>query len=141
MSIKAFLKQNVAPIANLKVAVSQRFRDENGDPMEWELRAISEDENTRLKEDCTTRKRVKGGRLITNFNAHLYSRKLCTASIVFPSLADAELQASYAVTDSEELLGAMLLPGEFAELSKAAQEINGFDLEDFEEAKEEAKNS
>lgn len=140
MSIKAFLRQNAIPVQNKKLVVSPRFLDEDGKPMEWELCPLSEDENAKIKDSCTARTIFKG-RQSASFDGNRYTRLLCVKSIVFPELADAELQKSYCVTDSEDLLGAMLLPGEFTALMQFVHEVNGFDAENFEEAKEEAKNS
>lgn len=140
MSMKAFLRQNAIPVVNKKLVVSSRFQDEKGQPVEWELRPISEDENTKIKDDCTSRMVFKG-RQTVDFNSNGYLRQLCAKSVVFPDLADAELQKSYGVMGEEELLGAMLLPGEFTTLMQFVQEVNGFDADRFEEAKAEVKNS
>lgn len=140
MSIKAFLRQNAIPAINKKLVVSQRFADEEGNPMEWDIRPISEDENTKIKADCTHRTAFKG-RQTADFDGSRYTRRLCSKSVAFPELTDAELQKSYGVTSEEDLLGAMLLPGEFTILMQFVHEINGFDAESFQEAKAEAKNS
>ncbi len=140
MSIKAFLRQNAIPAVNKKIVVSPRFIGEDKKPLEWEIRPLSEDENTRIKDSCTVRSVFKG-RQTTDFNGNRYTRLLCARSVAFPDLTDDELQKSYGVIGEEELLGAMLLPGEFADLMAFVHEINGFDAEGFQEAKQEAKNS
>lgn len=140
MSFSAFLRQNAAAPENKKVIVSDRFRDDFGNPVPFELRAVSEKEDSDIKAACTIKSIFKG-RQTTSFNNQKYLNKLIAASVVFPDLKDAELQASYGVTSDDELLQAMLISGEHANLLQAVNEINGFDAEAFEEAKEEIKNS
>ena len=46
----AFMAQNVARIENKKIVVSNRFKDpETGKPMEWEIRALTNEENDDLQ--------------------------------------------------------------------------------------------
>ena len=53
---------------------------------------------------------------------------------------NADLQKSWGVVGEEELLAAMLLPGEMTELQNRVQEINGFDLETAEQEMDEIGN-
>lgn len=139
MSLSAFLKQNSVTPENKKVVVSKRFV-EKGKPVEWEIRAVSEDANSKIRNSCTKTTTFKG-RPTSDFNRNLYLQKLCAAAVVFPDLKDAELQKSYGVVGEAELLAEMLLPGEFGYLLEIVQEMNGYDADRFEEYKEEAKNS
>lgn len=137
MGLKAFLRENAKQPENLKVLISDRFIGEDGTPEQWEIRALSEKENNRLKDSCTT-KAVKRGVQTKDFNSNLYVQRLNAACVVYPDLMDAQLQESYGVVGSEKLLVEMLLPGEYAALSEVVSQINHFDLE---EAQEEIKNS
>lgn len=78
---------------------------------------------------------------IPELDTSLYTLRMTAASVVYPDLKDAGLQASYGAVGEEELLKAMLLPGEIANLYLKVQEVNGFDRDLTEEAKEEVKNS
>lgn len=140
MSFKAFLKQAAVLPENKKIVISERFTGENGKPALWEVRAISEKENAVIKAGCTSKSSFKG-RETTKFNGPLYSSKLCAASVVEPDLKSAELQASYGVLGEEDLLAAMLLPGEYSALSELVQELNGYDVEALLRGEEEVKNS
>ena len=40
-NLSAFLRQNAIQVANQKVVASKRFVDENGNPIEWEVRGIT----------------------------------------------------------------------------------------------------
>lgn len=141
MGLKSFLRQSALPVENKKVVVSKRFVGEDGAPEQWELRAVRESENARIKDECTKKVISKGGRMTANFDSSLYNLKLCTASVAYPDLKDAELQASYGVVGEEALLVAMLISGEYSNLMTAVTEICGFDSEQMEEQKDEVKNS
>ena len=81
----------------------------------------------------------KKGQFVAEVDADLYMGKLAAKCTVFPDLNDKDLQDSYGVMGAEELLDAMLLPGEKDALGAKAQEINGYDAEADEQV-EEAKN-
>lgn len=140
MSFQAFLKQNAIVPQNTKVIISERFHGADGTPEPWELRALSEKEHAAIKDACTSKRMFKG-RMTTSFHSGQYICRLCAASVVAPDLKNAELQKSYGVVGEDELLTAMLLPGEMATLQEYVQEVNGFDPEKLEKDKDEVKNS
>lgn len=140
MSLKAFLRQNAKLPENEKIQISERFIGEDGQPILWELRALTEHENAIIK-DSSMIHTIKKGRRLSNMDTTRYLRRLCAASVVFPDLDNAELQASYNVVGSDRLMEEMLLPGEYAELMQTVNRINGFNSEALDEAKEEVKNS
>lgn len=135
----AFMATNVIPVENKKIVVSNRFQ-ENGKPIEWEIRAITAEENEELQRKCMVNVPVAGrkGQYTRELDSFKYTSALLAASVVFPNLMDAELQDSYGVKTPEALLKKMLLP---REESKLASEVTNFsEIEDFEELTEEAKN-
>ncbi len=131
-SLKAFL--NPIQVENKEVIVSNRFM-ENGKPVPFIIRPITQKENEQLIKKCT--KRDKKGQ--ETFNRTEYVQALTASAVVFPNLADAELQKIYGLGESEVLKN-MLLVGEFAELSQVVQELSGLDS-DINEDIEEVKNS
>lgn len=142
--LKAFMAGNALPVQNRKVAVSPRFTGEDGQPVEWELRAITSDENERIQNDCTQMvpapgKAGKRGQLIPRVNVGAYKSALAAACIVYPNLHDAELQDSYHVKEPGELLNRMLLPGEYDALLEEIQSLCGFDVT-LQDRVDEAKN-
>jgi len=140
-NLSAFLKKNKKVRENVFYAASADFTDENGAPVQWELRPVSTVENDRIREECTAEIREKkGGAVRHKLNQNLYMAKLACASIIFPNLNDAALQDSYGVKTPEALLKEMLdNPGEYADLLARVSEISGFDRDAAEEI-EEAKN-
>ncbi|WP_283606490.1 phage tail assembly chaperone [Faecalispora anaeroviscerum] len=139
MSLSAFFRDQAIKPENQKIIVSERFQ-ENGKSIPWEIRAITEEEDAKIKEDCTTVSIFKG-RQTTKFHNQKYTNKVIAACVVFPDLKNAELQKSYGVVSDDALVQAMLLPGEHTNLLQIINEINGFDAEKAETAKEEIKNS
>lgn len=136
-TLSAFFAQNAEQIPNKKVAISHRFKDEDGNPVEWELKALDagtqQDIRTKAMEMSATggQKNVK-----MRFNTALSNILTAVNAVVFPDLGDKDLQDSYGVKKPEELIGKMLLPDEF---DKLIDEIGAFS-ESPEEIEEEAKN-
>lgn len=140
-NLSAFLAQNAIKVKNVKYAASNRFVNDDGTPVEWEIRCVSSTEDEDLRRDCTKRVRVPGkkNQFTNETDYNLYLGKLAAACTVFPNLNDAELQTNYGVMGADALLKTMLLPGEYANYLAKIQEVNGFDI-DFDEVVEEAKN-
>ena len=141
-NLTAFLAQNALKPENEKVVVAKRFVDpETKKPVEWEVAAITSEEDDQLRKDNTKRMPVPGkkGVLIPETNYTAYLADLAARCTVFPNLNDKALQDSYKVMGAKELLKKMLLPGEYDEYLATVQKINGFDV-GMDEIVEEAKN-
>lgn len=140
-NLSCFLSQNAVKIENSKIVVSKRFL-EKGKPVEWEIRAITTEEEEALRKSCTKKVPVPGkrGQYTQETDFDLYLGKVAVACTVFPNLNDKELQDSYGVLSADALLKKMLTPGEYTEFQAKVQELNGFDT-DFNDTVEEAKNS
>ncbi|MCI6691444.1 MAG: phage portal protein [Clostridium sp.] len=132
-SLSAFL--NPIKVENKKVVVSNRFLDENREPVPFEIKPINQDENKRLINKHT--KRDKKGLEI--FNRGEYLAELTASAVVFPDLNNAELQKAYNCLGAASLIQKMLLVGEFAELANQVQLLSGLD-EDINSDIEEVKN-
>lgn len=139
-NLSAFFKQNARQVENQKITVSDRFTDENGKPMKWEITCISASENQKIRKNSTRNKPVVGkrGQYTQEFDIAAYQAHLATRCVVFPDLNDKDLQNSYNAMDAEQLISAMLTPGEFDELILSITDLCGFKAE--EELIEEAKN-
>jgi hypothetical protein len=138
--LSAFMAENVAKGEIIKVVVSPRFADK-GKPIEWEIRALTAGEDEAIRKSCTRRVPVPGkkGAFTQETDFDKYLGKLAVACVQYPNLNDAALQDSYKAMGADELLKKMLLPGEYAELLRKVQEINGFEL-GMDELVEEVKN-
>ncbi|MFD1179205.1 phage portal protein [Paenibacillus puldeungensis] len=126
MSLSAFFAQNVEQEITEEVVVSDRFKGEDGAPIPWKMRSMTEGENETIRKS-SQRKIKEKGNVTFDINTEEYLTKLIVASVVYPDLKDAELQKSYGVLGAEQLVKKMLLAGEYATLLGKVQEINGFD--------------
>lgn len=122
-----------------KVIISDRFVDEEGNPVPFIVRSISQAENEALSKASTKREKVNG-QVIENLNTVEYTRRLIVACTVEPNFKDSEMCSFYGVINPMDVPGKMLNMGEYKALSKAIMEINRLDL-DAQEVLEEAKNS
>lgn len=137
----AFLKQNVEKVSIEKFVVSTRFKDADGNPIEWEIRPLTSAEDEDIRKSCTKKVKAPGkrGTWITDTDGNDYLSKMVASCVVFPNLNSVELQNDYGVMSNTQLLKVMLLPGEYASLVEKVQEINRFD-ETIDELVDEVKN-
>lgn len=138
-NLSAFFASEMEQVANEYVEVTKRAKDSDGNPIPWEIKAISDDLVKTLRKECTTRKKGKRGQYNDEFDDAKFALKLCAACVVFPNLNDVALQDSYGVKSAESLLSTMLVSGELTTLTEAVMKINGYDM-DFEDEVETAKN-
>lgn len=137
-NLSSFLKENAEVVKNQKVVISERFKDEKGKPVCFEIRPLMEKEVERIRKSCTKRiKTKKGTKDETDYE--ILGAKMVVESMVFPPLKSEELQKSYNVFGAEELIQTMLTAGEYTNLVSKVQEVSGYDLE-IEDLVEEAKN-
>lgn len=137
MNLKSFL--NPVQINEYKVVISDRFIDDNGNSEEWTIAPITNSEDVKLRKDCTKKVPVAGkkGLYMPELDTALYFNRLITACVKEPNLNLKELQDGYNAMSAEELIGKMLMPGEYSELQTKVLEINGFknDIELMDDAK------
>lgn len=140
-TLRAFLKGNAAPISDVEVIVSDRFKDDDGNTVPWTVRLIRPGENDDLMKEATSSKFIpKSGMYASKVDMNKYLKTLAITSTVDPDLNDKDLQDSYGVMSASDLLDEMLTAGEYNEYLKQIQKINGFDVS-FDDKVDEAKNS
>lgn len=141
MSLTAFLAQNAEKVENVKYAASERFKDEAGKPILWEIRCITNEEDDALRKSCTKRIPIskKTNQFTSETDMQQYLAKLGAACTVYPNLHAEELQNSYGVLEAAALLKRMLTPGEYTDYIGKVLAACGFE-EDFETIVNEAKN-
>lgn len=133
-SLAAFL--HPVKVENKKVVISKRFVD-NGKPIEWEIRAVSEFENSKLERKNTKTDRKTG---VQQLDRIAYAHALAAAGVVFPDLTDSELQKAYGTLGAENTLEKMLTAGEFAKLAQEISNLSDLDENDINEQIDEVKN-
>ena len=123
-----------------KVVISKRFVDENGKPVPFEIKAISQEENNRLMKS-KTRGKVINGQKVEIFDNPGYTSALVLACTVQPDFSDEEMCKAYGCIDPAAVPEKMLRAGEYTALVQEILEINGFDADRKIREDDEAKNS
>lgn len=128
-NLSAFL--NPAKVENETVIVSKRFLDEQGMPVPFVIRPITQKENDLLVRQSTRTVKVNG-QLVEKLDNVEYSRRVVVAATVTPNFTSEELCRAYGTMDPLEVPGKMLLVGEYNKLSAAIMALSGLedDLED-----------
>ena len=125
-----FMKKNKKERKNVKYAATKSLCDDNGKPLEWEIKPVTSRVNEELRAECSHNGII---------DLQKYRQKIMCASIVYPNLSDAALQDSYGVMNEEELLLEMVdNTKEFDELFLLINKIS--DTETLAEKVEESKN-
>lgn len=128
-NLSAFMKPEALERVREKFVVSDRFQDENGKPVEWELEAPTPKEVNDILDSCT--RRIPVNRARTQFtqetNRSLYLCRLITAAVKYPNLNDREMQDFYHVQCAEDLIRTMLTPGEYDGLMQKVSEMSGYE--------------
>lgn len=115
MTLKAFYKQNRKDIQHKKIVISERFCDENGKAIVWEMKPLMQKENEMILKKC--RMMQKG------IQQYDYEVMVLAESVVFPDLNNIKLQNSYHVAGKEALLLEMLTPGEYQKLKTTVEQL------------------
>ena len=136
--LSAFLHPEPMDITK-EIIISDRFK-EDGKPVPFKIRTISQAENDALVKKAQKVDMVRGRR-IQYQDDQKYTNSLIVACTVQPDFRDAELCQAYGTLDPLDVPGKMLLSGETAKLVEAIMNLNGFTIQSPEEEEEEAKNS
>lgn len=141
MSFERFMKKNKAVRENTFYPVTASLCDEEGNPLKWELRALTTKESEKIRERCTIDVPIPGKPgMYRQKLTDKYIPSLICAAIVSPNLFDAELQDSYGVKTPEELIMEMVdNPDEYNKLLQFIQTYSGINTNINEEIAE-AKN-
>lgn len=126
-NLKAFMAESAIRYKEVEYVVSDRFKDENGNPIAWKIKILTENEINKLRNQC--KKRVvdpKTRQSHIETDTEKLSDLMIENCIVYPNLNDAALQDSYRAIGAVELAKTMLIPGEYADLALAINEANGF---------------
>lgn len=111
------------------VVVSKRFVGEDGQPVPFRIRSLSQVENESISKKCSGYRKISGQQ-VEYFDNVKYSRELVLAAVVSPDLKDADLCKRYGVADPALTASSMLLPGEFSQLVQEIMVLSGFEDED-----------
>ena len=140
-SLQGFLKEKAKIVTEVEYIASKRFTDEEGNPLVWHIRVLSNKELEKLRAQFTKKVYQPGSRTGENkFNDKAFLDEMMVRCITFPTLDDIELQNSWGVSSELDLVKAMLNGGELYDLGMAIQEAHGFET-GFDDKVKEVKNS
>ena len=117
-----------------EVIISKRFLGEDGKPVPFKIRALTQEKNAAIIRTATRMKLVNG-QLQESIDANELSARTIVEATVFPDFRSAELCEAYGTKDPVQVPGKMLLAGEFGRLIDAVSKLSGFDKSLDEEAK------
>ena len=127
MSFERFMKKNKAVKENTLYPATESLCDENGKPLEWEIRALTTKETEAIRERNTIDIPISGkpGMYRQKLTKNYVPSLIC-AAIVKPNLHDEELLDSYEVNTPQELIVEMIdNPDEYAKLLQFVQSYSG----------------
>ena len=114
--------------------ISERFVGEDGKPVPFKIRPLTQEENDALVKRAK-RTRTVNGMAQEYIDSSALSRSIVVAATVEPNFADKELCDAYGVLDPAMVPGKMLLSGEYAKLVQEINDLSGFNSPVEEEAK------
>lgn len=117
-----------------EVIISKRFLGEDGKPVPFKIRSLTQEENAAIIKAATRQKKVDG-QWQDSIDANELSARTIVEATIFPDFRSAELCETYGTKDPVQVPGKMLLAGEFARLIDAVSKLSGFDKSLDEEAK------
>lgn len=117
-----------------EVIISKRFLGEDGKPVPFKIRSLTQEENAAIIKAATRQKKVYG-QWQDSIDANELSARTIVEATVFPDFRSAELCEKYGTKDPVQVPGKMLLAGEFGRLIDAVSKLSGFDKSLDEEAK------
>lgn len=117
-----------------EVVISRRFLGEDGKPVPFKIRSLTQEENAAIIKAATRQKKVDG-QWQDSIDTNELSARTIVEATVFPDFRSAELCETYGTKDPVQVPGKMLLAGEFGRLIDAVSKLSGFDKSLDEEAK------
>ena len=101
-----------------EIVISKRFVDENGEPVPFKIRSISQEENEQITK-ASRRQRKVSGTVQEYLDTIEYGRRMVVTGTVFPDFRDKQLCEAYGTLDPMQVPSKMLQAGEFAALMTA----------------------
>lgn len=132
-SLSAFLNP-VSVQETREIVISKRFVGEDGKPVPFRIRSLTQEENEALRKRSRKTRRVNGQNQEYLDSAE-FSARMIVAATVEPDFSSKELCDAYGVLDPLMVPGKMLLAGEYAALMSAITDLCGFS-----DTEEELKN-
>ena len=112
-----------------EIVISNRFLDENGAPVPFKIRALSQEETDAITKKATRRMKVNG-QTTEMLDSVDFSHRMVVAATVEPDFTSKEICDHFGVMVPLLVPGKMLLSGEYSKLMQEISALSGFnDLE------------
>lgn len=112
-----------------EIVISNRFLDENGTPVPFKIRALSQEETDAITKKATRQMKING-QMTEKLDSVDLSRRMVVTATVEPDFTSKEVCDHFGVMDPLLVPGKMLLSGEYAKLMQEISALSGFnDLE------------
>lgn len=136
MTLTDFLIAN--PVDNLEeeVQVADRFKDTEGNILKFKIKAVPAEEFSALQKKHT--KFLKKGK--TDFDNAAFNMDIALNYTLEPDFRNSDAIKKARCITPKQYVNRVLKAGELTELVKQISTLSGFDDEDGEELKKEAKN-
>ena len=136
MSLVEFLKKNKVGTIEKEVVISERIKDDEGNPVKFRIKNIHPKEFNGIYEKNVVKS--KNGKVLKE-NSYKSGLDLIIEACVEPNFKDVATLDELECVTSYEGVEKLLLPGEINNLVTAITEVNGFD-KSLEELKNDVKN-
>lgn len=107
---------------NFEIVVSDRFMDEDGNPVAWTFRLLSAKEIDELKNAAI----VKKNKSLLKVDTKKLIVDTISETIIYPNLKSEELQNAYGAMNISELLDKMLEGREYERFTDKLMKAQGF---------------
>lgn len=136
MNLQEFLNKSKS-VKNItkKITVGDRFKDENGNDMPFEIKTITADRIGEIRDRNTT-VTEKG---VVKFNSGSFNTAVALACCIYPNFKDKESIEARGVRTPEQYMKDVLLPGEIDAICNEVQRLSGYNTK-INDLIEEAKN-
>ena len=106
------------------MVIYDRFLDEQGQPVPFKIRALTQEENDQITKQATRQIKVNGQPL-ERLDSTDYTRRVIVAATVEPDFRAKEMCDAYGVLDPLLVPGKMLFSGEYAKLGREIMALSG----------------
>lgn len=113
-----------------EVVISDRFVDEEGKPLPFILRSLTQ-ERIRDITKHSNREKIVNGKKTLELDSDLFISRCLVESCIQPNFKEKDICDQYGTIDPLEVPQKMLLIGEYNKLGQAFMELNGLNSGEF----------
>lgn len=135
-TLQEFLVTHTADNVTDEVAISPRFKDNDGTLLKFKIRALTGEEHSRFNDLCT---KIDRKTKSVNFDSRRFKEMIVINGCIDPNFKDAASISRTGCVTPEQFVHKVLLAGDLDTLSNEIMSLSGFDA-DMDALQDEAKN-